>query len=98
MLTDIKFTVLQGLALDDPRSLLPNDLGKALLLSGHRHAGWLPEPPPCNSRDHPPGYETIWKGYMALMHQSDAYQRLIRLVQQKRPGYVYNYKLLQSDK
>ena len=35
---------------------------------------------------------------MALMHQSDAYQRLIRFVQQKRPGYVYNYRLLRPDK
>ena len=44
----------------------------------------------------PPGYEAIWKGYTALMHQADAYQRLIRLAQQKGPDYVY--KLLRSDK
>ena len=35
------------------------------------------------------GYETIWKGYVALMHQSDAYQRLIHLAQEQGPDYVY---------
>ncbi len=44
----------------------------------------------------PPGYEAIWKGYTALMHQADTYQRLIRLAQQKGPDYVY--KMLRSDK
>ncbi len=86
MLTDIKLTVLQDLALDDPRSPSPNDLGKALLLAiamlsdfqNRRH-----------SSDHPPEYETIWKGYVALMHQSDAHQRLIHLAQEQGPDYVY---------
>ena len=47
-------------------------------------------------RDRPPGYETIWKGYTALSHQADAYQRLIRLAHRKGPDYVY--KLLRPDK
>ena len=87
MLTDIKLTVLRDLALDDPRSPSPSDLGKALH-PGHRHAGWLPEPPPRTAITLP-GYETVWKGYVALMHQSDAYQRLIHLAQEQGPDYVY---------
>ena len=90
MLTDIELTVLQGLACDDPRSPPPNDLGKALLaiamLGGFQN----------RRSDRPPGYEMIWKGYTALVHQADAYQRLIRLAQRKGPDYVY--KLLRPDK
>ena len=87
MLTNIKLTVLRDLALDDLRSPSPNDLGKALLLAIAAHAGRLPEPQ--QRADHPPGYETTWKGYVALMHQSDAYQQLIHLAQEQGPDYIY---------
>ena len=42
------------------------------------------------------GYETIWKGYTALIHQADSYQRLICLAQQK--GHDYVHKLLRPGK
>ena len=77
--------------MNDPPSPPSDDPDKVLLaiiamlgVFQNRHSDLSPE------------YETIGKGYMALMHQVDAYQQLIRLVWEKGADYVY--EPLRSDK